>query len=212
MLEAMKVPYTVFVNKDFVERSDVVRPFGCVTPGYLSVGEIKRMHESGLVDIQSHSVTHTWYPTAPRVVDVFDRSHVAKYPWLLWNRNPGRKPFWLQENYREFQGMPVFENDRSLRARQYLFDEDRLAHFKRTVKERHLNSDGANALLMAEYRDMGRLESDVEQEAATVQKSARTLNLSRRSWAVTRQSCVGRVEPTTRFQKTLLMKFIPHPP
>ena len=163
-LEAERIPYTVFINRDFVEQSTVTRAFGDTRPGYLNIAEIKRMHESGIADIQSHSVTHTWYPTSPRIIDIFTPSKKSEYPWLLWNRCPATKPSWLHNDYRAVNGLPVFENDRSLRAHQFLFDVEMLRHFEKTVVDRQLNPDAANLLLMGEYKDIGRLETEAEQE------------------------------------------------
>jgi len=122
------------------------------------------MHESGLADIQSHSVTHTWYPIAPRVVDTFDAGKKAQYPWLLWNEEPSEKVRWLQLAYERFAGMPVFEHERSLKARRFLFDLDMLAHFQRRVASRRLSVAQANQLLEAEYRYIGRHEGQREQQ------------------------------------------------
>ena len=165
LLAERGVPYTVFVCRDFVEPTSTVRPHGDRTPGYLSQGEIRRMHESGLADIQSHSVTHTWYPTAEAVVDVFSPAQKAKYPWLLWNAEPASKPQWLQADYSRLAGLPVFQNDRSLRARRFLFDDDKLAHFQRRVVADGLNAEQAELLRRREYGRLGRSETPAEQQA-----------------------------------------------
>jgi peptidoglycan/xylan/chitin deacetylase (PgdA/CDA1 family) len=164
LLEAEHIPYTVFINKDFVEESTVARAFGVTSPGYLNIAEIKRMHESGIADIQSHSVTHTWYPTSPRIIDVFTPNQKAQYPWMLWNRYPAAKPSWLHNDYRAVNGLPVFEHDRSLRAHQFLFDIEMLRHFEKKVADHQLNPDAANLLLISEYKNIGRLETKIEQE------------------------------------------------
>jgi len=167
-LAERKIPYTVFINKDFVEKSDQVRPFGDRRPGYLSIGELRRMHESGLCDLQSHSVTHTWYPTAGRVVDIFKPSDKGAYPWMLWNDQPQLKPHWLQADYSHLVGLPVFENDRSLRARRFVFDADKLAHFQGRVRADGLNAPAANELLTGEYPDIGHAETPAERDARYV--------------------------------------------
>ena len=54
------------------------------------------MEKSGLVDIQSHSMSHTWYYTNPELIDFYspiENSLVNKYPWISWNENPVQKPF-----------------------------------------------------------------------------------------------------------------------
>lgn len=160
-----KVPFTIFVNKDFVELEGLARPFGSRSPGYLNVNEIKAMSDSGFVDIQSHSCTHTWYPTGTKIVDIYSSELKGKYPWIQWNENPGNKPFWLTHTERSLDGTPVFENDRSLRARRFLFDEEQLCEFKLRVVRDRLDVPSATDLLAHNFPNIGRLETVLEQEA-----------------------------------------------
>ncbi len=164
MLAPMRIPFTVFINKDFVVMDDVVRPLGQKQPGYLSAGELRRMHESGFVDIQSHSVSHTWYPISPKVATIFGVNDKPNYPWLYWNVHKEMKPYWIMASFSEFIGQPVFENDRSLRARRFLFDHDALDAFVRHVQTAKLPVEAANRLWNAEYYWGGRPETIEEQK------------------------------------------------
>lgn len=161
LLEAEGVPFTIFVCRDFVEDSEEIRPFGLKKAGYLSRGEIRELHASGLVDIQSHTTTHTWYPTELKVVEIFQPNKKNRYPWMLWNNDTARKPTWMSEDYSAYQGLPVLVNDRSLRARRLLLDEERWLRFQETVQKGGLNVEEANRLLK-EIPALGRLESTEE--------------------------------------------------
>jgi len=162
-LNEHRIPFTIFVNKDFVEDSERVRDFGDRTPGYLSVGEIRRMHESGLVDIQSHTVSHTSVPISCRVENIFKKELKRDYPFIMWNRELACKPYWLHNSYVKYFGLPLFQSDRALRAIQYVFDNDALAHFEQSVKEKRLNTSAANKLL-EQYSNIGRYETYEERD------------------------------------------------
>jgi hypothetical protein len=86
--------------------------------GYLSWKEMEIMERTGLCDIQSHAMTHTWYPQSTRLVDFHHPGD--QYYWLYWNKLPDRKPYWLNE-YRDNLiplGTPVFEHSKSLVVRR----------------------------------------------------------------------------------------------
>jgi len=128
---------TIFVNPDFVDPRLDLRPNLhdvnkgrcsidqlCVA-GFLSWAEMREMEKSGLIDVQSHAMTHTWYFSGPKIVD-FHRPHtIAPHPWLFWNACPSRKPFYLVEDQQEFVpwGYPIFEHQKSLVCRRFFPDE-----------------------------------------------------------------------------------------
>lgn len=128
---------TIFMSTDFVDPRTEPRPSledlwsgrcargDIAIPGFLSWAEMRRMEESGLVDIQSHAVTHTWYFTGPRIVDYHRPFDVTPRPWLFWNARPERKPYYLSEDQQEFLpwGHPVFEHAKSLVAKRFFPDE-----------------------------------------------------------------------------------------
>lgn len=123
--------FTVFVNPDFVEPNSVVRSTlddvwagKLAKPdlkwwGYLSWKELSLLQNSGVVDIQSHALTHTWYPVSNKIIDFHHPG--ANYYWLYWNLRPERKPYWLHDYTHELIpfGYPVYENKKALLARIY---------------------------------------------------------------------------------------------
>jgi peptidoglycan/xylan/chitin deacetylase (PgdA/CDA1 family) len=125
---------TVFVSTDFVDRRGGTRPnLGDVWEGrakeqdlkydgFLSADEMKGMLLSGVMDIQGHCKTHTWYFTSPSIVDFH---HPAdRYPWLGWNARPDRKVLYLEEDQSGLVrlGSPVYEHKKAAVARRYFPD------------------------------------------------------------------------------------------
>lgn len=127
---------TVYVNPDFVEPGDTLRPTLDDYPGgspervdvsqsgFMNWAELAQLDRSGVLDVQSHSLTHTWYFTGPAVEEFYAPSNATKYPWMAWNARPERKPFYLTEDQSEFVawGTPVFEHEKSLIARRFIPD------------------------------------------------------------------------------------------
>jgi peptidoglycan/xylan/chitin deacetylase (PgdA/CDA1 family) len=126
----------VYVNPEFVDPGETVRPNledvwagRCAasdlrSTGFLNWAEIRRMDQDGVLEIASHSMSHTWYPTGPGIED-FHRPGLDT-PWLAWNARPDRKPFYRLEDQAGFVpwGTPIHSNGRSLGIRRYFPDPD----------------------------------------------------------------------------------------
>jgi peptidoglycan/xylan/chitin deacetylase (PgdA/CDA1 family) len=96
--------------------------------GFLNWTELKEMLDSGLIDIQSHGKTHTWYFSGPEVVDFHFPSEKQRYPWLFWNERPERKPYYMTEDQCNFLpwGYPVLEHGKSLDVRRFFPEPEAL--------------------------------------------------------------------------------------
>jgi peptidoglycan/xylan/chitin deacetylase (PgdA/CDA1 family) len=139
VLKKHDVKATIFINPEFVEPSSDIREnlegvwsgttksTELLATGFLNWKEMQQMEASGLIDIQSHSMTHTWYFSGPSVID-FHRPGLNKYPWVAWNERPERKPYYLTENQTEFipLGMPIYEYDKALVCKRY-FPPEKIA-------------------------------------------------------------------------------------
>lgn len=137
LLKKYGMQATIFVNPDFVQPGDQARPNlddvwsgrcrreDLTIAGFLNWAELESMQRSGVIDIQSHARTHTWYFSGPEIVDFYVPRPIEPYPWLLWNARPDRKPFYLSENQQDFVpwGTPVFEHEKSLIVRRFYPDE-----------------------------------------------------------------------------------------
>jgi peptidoglycan/xylan/chitin deacetylase (PgdA/CDA1 family) len=137
----------IWMTTDFVDPSAKVRPnledvwSGRVGAealddhGYLSWEELRTMAADGAIEIQSHAMTHTWYPSGPGIIDFHRPGGVDGYtppPWLAWNRFPDRKYASLTARLEDLipYGTPIYENRKSLETRRYFEDPglaDRLA-------------------------------------------------------------------------------------
>jgi peptidoglycan/xylan/chitin deacetylase (PgdA/CDA1 family) len=176
---------TIFVNPAFVDPEPVPRPTlddaragknltALESTGFLSWAEMQAMESSGIVDIQSHSLTHTWYFSGPNVVD-FHRPGSNRYPWLFWNSQPERKPFYMAEDQSGFvpAGTPVYEHEKALICRRYFPPESVLADMATFVSKNGGDNfffderwaeklkDHHASLVLAHEND-GRMESEDE--------------------------------------------------
>jgi peptidoglycan/xylan/chitin deacetylase (PgdA/CDA1 family) len=134
---------TIYVTAEFVDPRDITREqrisferehdAAACCAGFLSCSEMREMEASGLVEIQSHSLTHTWYFKGPKIVDIWHpgsaTSHLGPV-WMLWNNFPERKPFYLTEagelEKRIPYGTPIYEHGKSLETLRYFPDEQEL--------------------------------------------------------------------------------------
>lgn len=121
---------TVFVSGDFIAPGTEARKQwnGTAhdnpdTDGFLNIGELRALDQSGVLDVQSHGITHTWYPSGPSIVDF--RHPGDSYHWLDWNRNPNDKWRKIQpEEDPSRWGEPVYEHRKALEAPRFFPDED----------------------------------------------------------------------------------------
>ena len=97
------------------------------TRGFLNWAELEVMDQSGILHVGCHSMSHTWYPTGPEIVD-FHRPGLST-PWLSWNARPDRKPFYLNEDQSGFLplGTPIQRSGRSLGIRRFFPDPSQTA-------------------------------------------------------------------------------------
>lgn len=125
---------TIFVSPEFVDSTPIPRPNlqdvwnkqisidDLPTTGFLSWAEMKKMEHSGVMDIQSHALTHTWHFSGVEIVDFHHPGD--SYMWLAWNARPERKHLWMTENQQTFVpwGTPIYQHEKSLTIRRYLPD------------------------------------------------------------------------------------------
>jgi len=126
---------TTFITTDFVDPKNKIRPNlldvwdgsikekDIVHKGFLSWKEMKEMEDKGVIDIQSHAKTHTWYSCGDRIIDFLHPNSLYRkgYEWLVWNLRPQLKPFYLNINLEQFikYGMPIYQYGKSLECKRY---------------------------------------------------------------------------------------------
>jgi peptidoglycan/xylan/chitin deacetylase (PgdA/CDA1 family) len=138
---------TVCVTPEFVDPRAIVRPTledawagraraeDLETRGFMSWDELARASESGVLTVESHAATHTWYPIGPEVVD-FHRPGDGHY-WLDWNAYPEAKPFYLGDPFasRVPWGAPVYRHAKSLECVRFFPDEGEATHLQAVVAD-----------------------------------------------------------------------------
>jgi peptidoglycan/xylan/chitin deacetylase (PgdA/CDA1 family) len=168
---------TIFINPEFVEPGDSIRynlddvESGIIKReelqalGFLNWPEIQALDASGVMDIQSHSMSHNFYFRSEKIIDVYTGQ--PHYDWIPWFTHPERKPFYITEDQSGLvpKGYPVFEFGRALGLRRY-FPDERIIE-----KAVQLHTDGklSRQELIVEINAMigrypGRYESDEEME------------------------------------------------
>jgi hypothetical protein len=121
---------TVFMTTDFIDPSPNPRPrlnpdrpeeTALSRPGFLSWPEMRALEHSGVMRVESHARTHTWYPADPEIVDF--RHPGDDYHWMDWNDAPDRKWAYLRAEERpEVWGEPVYRHVKALEGPRYLPD------------------------------------------------------------------------------------------
>jgi len=128
----------VYVTPEFVQDSTVRRWSGedvsrgsvaqedLESIGFMNWAELRAVDTEGVLDVQCHALTHTWYFSEPVIVDVHRPRRVFPYPWLAWNERPERKSQYLNENQQNFVpwGHPVFRHEKSLIVKRFTPDQD----------------------------------------------------------------------------------------
>lgn len=140
----------IFVNHDFVDPIETYRytlddlwDGRCKREdvkelGFLSWAEMRKMEEAGIMEIQSHSLTHTWYFKSADIVDFHHPGDQGKYPWIAWNARPDQQYRWMMDNQEEFvqYGTPIYDFGRSLGIKKYFDDPALREHMINYVKLR----------------------------------------------------------------------------
>lgn len=146
MLKKYGFKATVYVSPDFVDPRGIkreqvyekIRKGERIEPdnnwGYMSWDELCEIDASGVIDVQGHAITHTWYPAGPILVDFQEKS--GSFYWLWWNKYPERKPFWLTEyNPDEIEDTPVFNFGKSIAGKRFIINQQAIDYVNTRNKE-----------------------------------------------------------------------------
>ncbi len=191
----------VWMTTDFVDpltdprptlddvRSGRLRATDLVDRGYLSWAEMRRMAVGGHVEIQSHAMTHTWYPSGPRVVDFHRPTGVDGYsppPWLGWNIFPERKHESLTARLEDDipYGVPIYEHAKSLGGPRYFENTGLTRRLVDTVVERggpsFFREEGWRQELQKVVGEYGNRQDRVETETEYLERVRYELSESKR--------------------------------
>ncbi|HBE42071.1 MAG TPA: hypothetical protein DDW27_12855 [Bacteroidales bacterium] len=167
---------TIYVNPEFVDREGGVRKrfdenvqiSSLPTTGFLSWDEMREMEKDGVMSVESHAMTHTWYPKSDKIIDY--RHPGDKYIWMTWNNNPEIK-YKLQTDDEALinYGEPVYEHEKSLSSKRFFPDNGLKEHLCNYVKENggkgFFNNDNWKGILdqeAAKYKSVNRLNEYYE--------------------------------------------------
>ena len=144
ILKRLNLKATIYVTSDFINQEEIRRSQNNINyhkkhgaknccAGFLSFPEMKEMEESGLIEIQAHAKTHTWYFKGPKIIDFWHPGAATKVGgsiWMLWNKFPELKPYYLTKT-EEWEkkipyGTPIYENGKSLETKRYFPNDEKL--------------------------------------------------------------------------------------
>lgn len=131
LLKKYNAKATIFVNPVFADKRPLVRKTledywnnkatleDINHWGFLSWDEMRLMEKSGLVDIQSHTLTHTKYFVSDKLIGFHHPGADCLY--YIGNLFPDRLPYYIED--KEFEklipyGYPIFEERSSIVARK----------------------------------------------------------------------------------------------
>jgi len=136
ILKKYNLKGTIFINPEFIDDSKEVRnnlddvwekkieQNQLIPLGFLDWAELQKMEESGVMDMQSHSMSHNFYFHSNNLKDIYTGQ--PNYDWMAWNNKPNRKPYYTTENQEHYttKGSPIFKFGRALGIRRYFPDEE----------------------------------------------------------------------------------------
>lgn len=176
--------FTLFVSPECIEPQQVVRRTledvwngTCQAGelealGYLSWDELKIMQESGVADIQSHTMTHAKYISGPSIRGFYYGGFKGLHPIL--NANPEIRATYMKE--RDFEkrlatGAPLFEEMSAVIVKKHDINPEFIAGSVSLAQAHNLNDpserpvfENAIRSLAAEYERFGKLLSGIESE------------------------------------------------
>jgi hypothetical protein len=124
LIKEYGIKATIFVSPEFVDRRDVLRAKND-DPGFLSWKEMKTMEESKLIDIQSHTLTHSRYFMSDRITGFHHPGGDILYP--ATNAFPERKTDHIGDpGFDKLlpYGFPIFEDGSAAVTRKVTISQD----------------------------------------------------------------------------------------
>ncbi len=189
LLKKYNLKATIFVCPELVDLQNKIRPnledywrkivsYEEINQlGYLSWSELKVMLDSGLIDIQSHTMSHTRYFVSDKLTGFHHPGNDCLYP--VGNLFPHLKPYHILSRSFEKQipyGYPLFEEMSSVCARRVMINESfieicikDLAHYD---FDKYSFTTAFNEVvgLYDEYRSDGKLITDVETDESIMKR------------------------------------------
>ena len=174
---------TIFVSPEFADLRNGVRPNledvwkdnatmnELKTWGFLSWDEMRMMEKSGVIDIQSHTMSHTKYFVSDKLIG-FHRPD-ADSLYYIGNKQIDRKPYYISDP--EFEkllpfGYPIFEMESAVVARKLDINQEFINHCVETLANYNYSNysfDDSFARVKGKYDELktsNRLITSIETE------------------------------------------------
>ncbi len=185
LIKKYQMRFTLFVAPECIEAGETVRPTlenvwkgECQLEelegrGFLTWAEVRKMQESGLVDIQSHTMSHDKYVSGPKISSFYYGGPNGVYP--IWNTVPGIKATYMRdEQFTEHLpwGTPIFQEASAAIVRKHQINPQFLEETAATareydlsVEENRADYEGKVRTIHLEYLQKDQLINQVESEA-----------------------------------------------
>ncbi len=193
-LKKYNLKATLFVSPDFVDKKATVRPVAYPDKpveeqindlenwGFLSWDELREMEKSGLIDVQSHTMTHTKYFISDRLTGFIRPGTDVLYP--VGNVFPEERPYYItNKNFEKLlpSGYPLFESASAVIAKRGWINENFNEQVINALEGFDLNTENAFQKafeiikpIYRSYKEKGNLitkqESDVEYQQRVVKE------------------------------------------
>lgn len=169
LLKKYNLPATIFVSPEFVDTNNEIRPnlddYMCGNVsfdelkrwGFLSWNEMREMEKSGIIDIQSHTMTHTKYFVSDKIVDFHYPGADSLYE--IGNQNIQKKPYYIEDSLFEKlipYGYPIFESKSSVIARKAVINPEFISNVLSLLSNYNFNNynkDDCFKLIEQTYND-----------------------------------------------------------
>lgn len=189
LLKKYNLKATVFVCPEFVDAGKTLRPnledywknnatYDDISQsGYLNWPEMKAMISSGLIDIQSHTMSHTKYFVSDKITGFHRPGNDCLY--IVGNLLPHLKPYHIADKTFEKQipyGYPIFEEMSSVCARRVTintsFADECIKDLEYYDFSKYSFSTAFNEIsdLYDEYKEEGLLVTGVETDESMMER------------------------------------------
>ena len=129
---------TIFVNPGFISPEGEIRTLRDVCEnefGYLNKAECVYLDQRGVLQIQSHTMTHDFLFTNEDIIDFYRPELRDKYYFLSWTERPDRWNWYTSDIDEEIGiGFPIANTDRALASTAFRFTDVFKHYFRRNIK------------------------------------------------------------------------------
>ncbi|QTE71029.1 polysaccharide deacetylase family protein [Clostridiales bacterium FE2011] len=128
ILKRYEARATIFVNPNYTsEKTDEKSDWG-----FMTWEEILEAEESGVFDIQAHTMTHEFAFISDEIIDFYTPNKFNKFYWLAWMLFPESPSKWNSEAYKYKDmipiGYPIFKYGRRIAQKKFNPDPDYVKH------------------------------------------------------------------------------------